>query len=203
VVAYFDAHAWPACIGIWSWQVLGKYRGRANTGKYLDWKEWIPAEALTNLPQKEKGTYKGLIKTPNYWREGRNNLFEHYDQLGMHWSDPDGYVVYFLIIFPRCLFVATPCSSCKVRFNQLLPMFALPLFSDTIHARLIFTTLELFCNLTRFHPKICVPYVVPGTTSSSGICLLTGGCRSTAAKRPPVARLRGIQGPPHTPSELW
>jgi len=71
-------------------QVLGKYRGRANTGKYLDWKEWIPAEALTNLPQKEKGTYKGLIKTPNYWREGRNNLFEYYDQLGMHWSDPDG-----------------------------------------------------------------------------------------------------------------
>jgi hypothetical protein len=70
--------------------VLGKYRGRTNAGKYLDWKEWVPAEALANWPRKAPGAYQGLVKPPHYWREGRSSLFEHYDRLGMHWSDPDG-----------------------------------------------------------------------------------------------------------------
>ena len=70
--------------------MLGKYRGRTTTGKYLDWKEWVPAAALANVPPKAPGVYPGLVKPPHYWREGKRSLFAHYDRLGMHWSDPDG-----------------------------------------------------------------------------------------------------------------
>jgi len=57
--------------------IQAKYRGKTNNNKWQDWKEWIPAESLTNLPPKEKGAYK-FHKPPHYWKEGRYSLFEHY-----------------------------------------------------------------------------------------------------------------------------
>jgi len=81
----------PEAIDLVKGLVLGKYRGRRNSGKYLDWKEWVPIESLTDIPQKVTTPYK-FTRPPSYWREGRASLFDYYAKFGMHYSDPDGYM---------------------------------------------------------------------------------------------------------------
>jgi hypothetical protein len=98
--------------------VLARFRGRRTNGKYLDWKELVPIDSLTSLPQKAPGYYgkkngagvfKGaknkdrktgpnglapphveMERTPTYWRDGKASVLGHYGDYGTHWSDSDG-----------------------------------------------------------------------------------------------------------------